>query len=71
LSLGQRTRIAADLTAAHSAKDSVIPLDPKFWLSLGDQNKIEFAEICAERGLYVVTEKPTSGALRVSHVEAQ
>lgn len=71
LSFGQGTRIGAKLLAKHSTDGSVIDLDPDFWFGLSPKNQVEAQEIFVEEGLFVVTEAPANGDLRVEHFGAE
>jgi len=42
-----------------------------YWLALDDAARAEFAAIATELGLYVLTERPTEGDLRVDHVRGE
>lgn len=68
LSEGQRTRIALDLAAQAYEPDDVVPLAGEFWTSLDPQNQAEWGRLTTERGLFVLTEQPAEGELRVEHV---
>lgn len=68
LSEGQRVRAALDV-AAQVYRGRVVPLSGIYWTSLDPANRAEFARLAAERGLYVISEEPAEGELRVEHVE--
>ena len=63
-STGERVALALDVAAAAYA-GKVLPLDGEFWTSLDPEHRAAFHEIAIERGLYVLTEEPTAGELRV------
>jgi chromosome segregation ATPase len=67
---GQRIR-AALRVAAKAYRGQVVPLDGRYWLALDDAARAEFGAIAAELGLYVLTERPTEGDLRVDHVRGE
>jgi len=67
---GQRIR-AALRVAAKAYRGQVVPLDGRYWLALDDAARAEFAAIATELGLYVLTERPTEGDLRVDHVRGE
>lgn len=67
---GQRIR-AALRVAAKAYRGQVVPLDGRYWLALDDAARAEFGAIAAELGLYVLTERPTEGHLRVDHVRGE
>ncbi len=69
LSDGQRVRLALDLAARFYG--GVMPLAGECWGSLDPENRAEFAALAEERGLYVITEEPTLGELRVEHAGAE
>ena len=69
LSDGQRVRAALDV-AAERFGGQVVPLSGTYWTSLDPESQQEFAALARERGLYVLTEQPASGSLRVEHVGA-
>ncbi len=46
----------------------MVPLRPSYWASLDATNQREFASLVTERGLYVLTEQPSDGKLRIEHV---
>lgn len=66
LSDGQRVRYALDV-AAQAFGDRVVPLDGRYWQALDPENRRQFVELARERGLYVLTEEPAEGELRVEH----
>lgn len=65
LSLGQRTRIAADLVAKHAPDGAILTLSDRFWHALDDANKLEVAQIFAAFGISCLTESADEGELRV------
>lgn len=69
-SFGQRVAHALRLAAARYA-GKIVPISPVFWTALDDDHKAEFAAIAAEHGLYVITEQPADGELRMEHLEAE
>lgn len=69
LSDGQRVRAALDV-AAERFGGQVVPLSGSYWTSLDPEAQQAFAALARERGLYVLTEQPANGALRVEHVGA-
>lgn len=69
LSFGERTRIGAELLAKRSNPGAVVNLDPEFWAGLSPTNKKEAAEIFAEKGLFVLSEEPADGDLRVEQFQ--
>ena len=61
-------RIAAALTVAASAyKGKVVPLSGELWGALDPEHQRLFVSEARHRELYVVTEDPSGGALRVEH----
>jgi hypothetical protein len=64
LSDGQRVRAALDV-ASHAYRGRVVPLGGPYWQALDPDNRRRFAGMARERGLYVLTEEPTTGELRV------
>lgn len=66
LSDGQRVKVALDVAA--QAYSGVVPLAGSFWASLDPANRAEFAAMAQERELYVMTEEPADGELRVDHL---
>jgi len=64
LSDGQRVAAALEI-AAGAYPAGVVALDGRYWLALDPENRTAFAAAAAERGLYVVTEQPDAGELRV------
>ena len=61
-------RIAAALNVAASAyKGKVVPLSGELWGALDPEHQQLFVREAQERGLYVVTEDPSGGELRVEH----
>ena len=61
-------RIAAALTVAAAAyKGKVVPLSGELWGALDPEHQQLFVREARERGLYVVTEDPSGGELRVEH----
>ena len=61
-------RIAAALTVAATAyKGKVVPLSGELWGALDPEHQQLFVREARERGLYVVTEDPSGGELRVEH----
>ena len=69
-STGQRIAVALKIAAQVYGTDQVVPLDDTFWLHLDPSNRADFAAMAQAAGLYVVTEEPADGELRVEHVEA-
>lgn len=65
LSLGEKTRVAADLVAKRSPEGTILPLSDRFWHALSDKNKAEVHQIFVERGITVITESADAGELRV------
>lgn len=62
-------RIAASLrVAARAYGGKVIPLEGRFWQALDDGHRQEFARLAADLGLYVITEQPAEGELRVENL---
>lgn len=68
-STGERVALALDVAAA-AYEGKVLPLDGAFWTSLDPDHREAFARLAEERGLYVLTEQPTDGELRVEQVES-
>lgn len=66
LSDGQRVRLA--LGVAAQVYHGVVPLSGAYWTSLDPENRAEFAALAKEKGLYVLTEEPADGELRVESV---
>jgi hypothetical protein len=66
LSDGQRVRVAFDIALA--CKVGAFNLSPTFWQCLDPENKAHMAELAAERKLFVFTEEPAKGELRVEHL---
>ena len=61
-------QIAAALRfMARKNPNRVIPLSGRFWNALDPNARQTFAQLSAELGLYVVTESPAEGDLRVEH----
>lgn len=61
-------QIAAALRfMARKNPNRVIPLSGRFWNALDPNARQTFAQLSAELGLYVVTESPDQGDLRVEH----
>lgn len=63
LSDGQRIQRALDI--AVKVYDGVVPLSDAFWMALDPVNRKHLAKEAAARGLYILTEEPASGGLRV------
>lgn len=63
-SSGERVALALDV-AATAYHGKVLPLGGEFWASLDPDNRATFARLARERGLFVITEEPTDGELRV------
>ena len=63
-STGERVALALDV-AATAYQGKVLPLDGAFWASLDPAHQEAFARLAKERDLYVLTEQPTGGELRV------
>jgi hypothetical protein len=66
---GQRIAVALSI-AARTYAGKVVPLDGRYWQALDPTKKAEFAAKAAELGLFVITERPTDGDLRVNHLPA-
>lgn len=66
-STGEKVALALSV-AARAYKGRVLPLSGEFWISLDPENKKRFAELAAENGLFVITEEPANGDLRVESV---
>ena len=63
-------RIAAALSVAGGAyKGRVVPLSGELWGALDPEHKQIFVREAQAHGLYVVTEDPSGGELRVEHEE--
>lgn len=59
-------RIAAALRLAATAYPSkVVALDARYWLALDEEHRAEFARLAIEHDLFVLTEEPAEGELRV------
>lgn len=59
-------RIAAVLRLAAVAYPSkVVALDARYWLALDEEHRAEFARLAVEHELFVLTEEPAEGDLRV------
>lgn len=73
LSFGQRVRFALQiaLQAAQDGGTNVFALDPEFWLALDPEHKQTAHEIAKELGVYVLTEEPAEGELRLEPMETQ
>ena len=69
-STGERVALALDV-AATAYEGKVLPLDGAFWASLDPAHREAFARLAEERGLYVLTEEPTGGELRVERVGSE
>lgn len=67
---GQRIDAALEVAAEVYGHGSVVALEDRYWLSLDDQHRAEFARLAARHGLYVVTARPTEGALSVHNLGA-
>jgi len=67
LSEGQKVRAAVEV-AARVYRGRVVPLAGEFWSSLDPEHRAEFARLAVEHGLFVITEEPATGDLRVDHV---
>lgn len=69
LSFGERVRASLEVALAgiHVPAGAlpVLPLEPTFWLALDAAHKAEVNTIARERGVCLVTEEPSEGALRV------
>ena len=63
-STGERVALALRV-AATAYQDKVLPLDGLLWASLDPDNKAAFIQLAEEFGLYVITEEPASGPLRL------
>jgi hypothetical protein len=63
-STGEKVFLALNV-AATAYKGRVLPLSGEFWTSLDPHNRAEFAKTAKEFGLYVITEEPTAGGLRL------
>lgn len=66
LSDGQRVSLALDI-AAQAYQGTVVPLSGMYWASLDPENRKRFSQLAVERGLYVLSELPASGELRIEH----
>lgn len=73
LSFGQRVRFALQiaLQAAQTGGTNVFALDPEFWLALDPEHKQTAHEIAKELGVYLLTEEPADGDLRLEPMETQ
>lgn len=71
LSFGQRVRFALQiaLQAAQTGGTNVFALDPEFWLALDPEHKQAAHEIANELGVYLLTEEPSEGDLRMEPME--
>lgn len=67
-SFGQRVAHALRIAASCYA-GKVVPLSPVFWTALDDQHRREFAALAEQHDLYVLTEQPADGALRMEHID--
>lgn len=65
-------RIAAVLRLAAVAYPSkVVALDARYWLALDEEHRAEFVRLATDVGLYVITEEPAEGELRLEHESAE
>lgn len=72
LSFGQRVRLALDLSLqAHKQRAGSMPctlqLEPEFWLALDAAHRAEVVAQAKALGVYVLTEEPAEGELRVEN----
>lgn len=65
LSDGERISRALDL--AVKVYEGVVPLSDAFWMRLDPANRAHLAAEAQARGLFVLTEEPADGELRVEH----
>lgn len=63
-STGERVALALRV-AATAYQDKVLPLDGLLWASLDPDNKAAFVQLAEEFGLYVITEEPAPGPIRL------
>lgn len=72
LSFGQRVRYSLQLAlqAAHADGAKVYALDPEFWLALDPEHKRTVNDIATELGVWLITEEPADGDLRMEPMEA-
>lgn len=63
---GQRIAAALRL-AAVAYPHQVVTLDSRYWTALDAEHRAEFARIAAEKDLYILTEEPAEGELRVEN----
>ena len=71
LSFGQRVRYALQiaLQAAQHDGAKVFALDPEFWLALDPEHRTTAHAIAKELGVYLLTEEPADGSLRMEPME--
>jgi len=71
LSFGQKVRLALQvaLQAAHHDGARVFALDPEFWLALDPVHRTTANHIAKEMGVYLLTEEPAEGELRMESME--
>lgn len=71
LSFGQKVRFALQvaLQAAQHDGARVFALDPEFWLALDPEHRTTAHAIAREIGVYLLTEEPAEGALRMEAME--
>lgn len=65
---GQKIDVALEVAAAIYGEGAVVAIDDRYWLALDDEHRRLFAERAAAHGLFVVTARPTEGALRVENL---
>lgn len=65
-STGERVALALEV-AATVYHGKVLPLDGLLWASLDPENRAAFAELAEKLSLYVITEEPATGTLRLEN----
>lgn len=65
---GQKIDVALEVAAQVYGEGAVVAIDDRYWLALDDEHRRLFAERAAAHGLFVVTARPTEGALRVENL---
>lgn len=65
LSDGQRISRTLDIFVRTQGEDVVAPIDDEFWMRLDPEARRQFAAIALKKGIFVLTEEPADGELRV------
>ncbi len=68
LSFGERAKIACRLLASQRPPRGLLALPWQFFASLSPENRQEAVDVFSSHGLYVLTERPAAGELRVEHL---